>query len=54
MTEEYGFPKNIHDVEAIRLEKLNQQILEEQDRDYYLERRYPAFEIWFCRDVASR
>ena len=47
-------PKNIHDVEAIRLGKLKPTDIKEQDRDYYLERRYPAFGNLVPRDVASR
>ena len=47
-------PKKMEDVEAIRKgTKMPSQIAEE-DRDYYLERRYPAFGNLVPRDVASR
>ena len=47
-------PKKKEDVEAIRKgTKMPSQIAEE-DRDYYLERRYPAFGNLVPRDVASR
>ena len=47
-------PKNHKDVEAIRSGKLKPTDLKEDDRDYYLERRYPAFGNLVPRDVASR
>ncbi|WP_417196682.1 fumarate reductase/succinate dehydrogenase flavoprotein subunit [Bizionia sp.] len=47
-------PKHKKDVEAIRAGKLKPTQLEEADRDYYLERRYPAFGNLVPRDVASR
>ena len=47
-------PKNIEDVEKIRSGKLKPTEIKEQDRDYYLERRYPAFGNLVPRDVASR
>jgi len=47
-------PKKIEDVEAIRSGKLKPTDLKEEDRDYYLERRYPAFGNLVPRDVASR
>ena len=47
-------PKNIEDVKAIREGKLSPTQLKEEDRDYYLERRYPAFGNLVPRDVASR
>jgi succinate dehydrogenase / fumarate reductase, flavoprotein subunit len=47
-------PKRIEDVEAIRSGKLKPTDLKEEDRDYYLERRYPAFGNLVPRDVASR
>lgn len=47
-------PKRKEDVEAIRAGKLNPNQLKEEDRDYYLERRYPAFGNLVPRDVASR
>ena len=47
-------PKNIDDVEKIRSGTLKPTEIKEQDRDYYLERRYPAFGNLVPRDVASR
>ena len=47
-------PKNIDDVEKIRSGKLSPTEIKERDRDYYLERRYPAFGNLVPRDVASR
>ena len=47
-------PKNIEDVLAIREGKLKPTDLSEDQRDYYLERRYPAFGNLVPRDVASR
>ncbi|WP_420571587.1 fumarate reductase/succinate dehydrogenase flavoprotein subunit [Kordia sp.] len=47
-------PKNKKDVEAIRNKTLKPTDLKEEDRDYYLERRYPAFGNLVPRDVASR
>ena len=47
-------PKKIEDVKAIREGKLKPTELSEEDRDYYLERRYPAFGNLVPRDVASR
>ena len=47
-------PKHQKDVEAIRSGKLKPTDLKEDDRDYYLERRYPAFGNLVPRDVASR
>jgi succinate dehydrogenase / fumarate reductase, flavoprotein subunit len=47
-------PKRKEDVEAIRLGKLKPENLKEEDRDYYLERRYPSFGNLVPRDVASR
>ncbi|MDP6907877.1 MAG: fumarate reductase/succinate dehydrogenase flavoprotein subunit [Flavobacteriales bacterium] len=47
-------PKKKEDVEAIRSGKLKPTELKEEDRDYYLERRYPAFGNLVPRDVASR
>jgi len=47
-------PKNIEDAQAIREGKLKPTELAEADRDYYLERRYPAFGNLVPRDVASR
>ncbi|MDT0555404.1 fumarate reductase/succinate dehydrogenase flavoprotein subunit [Patiriisocius hiemis] len=47
-------PKKKEDAEAIRAGKLRPTELKEEDRDYYLERRYPAFGNLVPRDVASR
>ena len=47
-------PKKKEDAEAIRAGKLKPTDLAEADRDYYLERRYPAFGNLVPRDVASR
>ena len=47
-------PKKKEDAEAIRAGKLKPTDLKEEDRDYYLERRYPAFGNLVPRDVASR
>ncbi|MGS2725827.1 fumarate reductase/succinate dehydrogenase flavoprotein subunit [Psychroserpens sp. BH13MA-6] len=47
-------PKKKEDVEAIRAGKLKPTEIAEEDRDYYLERRYPAFGNLVPRDVASR
>jgi succinate dehydrogenase / fumarate reductase flavoprotein subunit len=47
-------PKHKKDVEAIRGGSLKPTQLAEDDRDYYLERRYPAFGNLVPRDVASR
>ena len=47
-------PKNMEDVLAIREGKLKPTDLSEDQRDYYLERRYPAFGNLVPRDVASR
>jgi len=47
-------PKHMKDVEAIKAGTLKPRDLAEEDRDYYLERRYPAFGNLVPRDVASR
>ena len=47
-------PKNIEDAKSIREGKLNPTEIKEENRDYYLERRYPAFGNLVPRDVASR
>ena len=47
-------PKKKEDAEAIRAKKLKPNDIAEEDRDYYLERRYPAFGNLVPRDVASR
>lgn len=47
-------PKNKEDAEALRNKTKKPSDLAEEDRDYYLERRYPAFGNLVPRDVASR
>lgn len=47
-------PKNKEDAAAIREGKLKPTQLKEEDRDYFLERKYPAFGNLVPRDVASR
>jgi succinate dehydrogenase / fumarate reductase flavoprotein subunit len=47
-------PKKKEDAKAIRDGRLKPTDLAEEDRDYYLERRYPAFGNLVPRDVASR
>ncbi|SFJ00794.1 succinate dehydrogenase subunit A [Kaistella treverensis] len=47
-------PKNIEDAVAIREGKLKPENIPAENRDYYLERRYPAFGNLVPRDVASR
>jgi len=47
-------PKKLEDVKAVREGKLKPTEIAEEDRDYYLERRYPAFGNLVPRDVASR
>lgn len=47
-------PKNMEDVMAIREGRKKPVDLSADERDYYLERRYPAFGNLVPRDVASR
>ncbi|NND09377.1 MAG: fumarate reductase/succinate dehydrogenase flavoprotein subunit [Saprospiraceae bacterium] len=47
-------PKEKEDVDAIRNGNTRPEDLPEEKRDYYLERRYPAFGNLVPRDVASR
>jgi len=47
-------PKSKEDVEAIKNGSKRPVELSEEERDYYLERRYPAFGNLVPRDVASR
>jgi succinate dehydrogenase / fumarate reductase flavoprotein subunit len=47
-------PAKKEDAEAIRAGKLKPTQIAEENRDYYLERRYPAFGNLVPRDVASR
>ena len=47
-------PKKKEDAEAIRRGEKGPNDIPEEERDYYLERRYPAFGNLVPRDVASR
>ena len=47
-------PAKLEDAEAVRQGALKPTDIPEADRDYYLERRYPAFGNLVPRDVASR
>ena len=47
-------PKKLEDVKALRAGTKQPSDIAEEDRDYYLERRYPAFGNLVPRDVASR
>jgi succinate dehydrogenase / fumarate reductase, flavoprotein subunit len=47
-------PKKKEDVEKLRNGGIKPKDIAEEDRDYYLERRYPAFGNLVPRDVASR
>jgi succinate dehydrogenase / fumarate reductase flavoprotein subunit len=47
-------PKSIEDAEAIRKGIKSPKDIEEKDRDYFLERKYPSFGNLVPRDVASR
>lgn len=47
-------PKLKEDAEAIRAGKLKPEDIPDENRDFYLERRYPAFGNLVPRDVASR
>ena len=47
-------PKTVEDAQAIQRGEKRAEDLAEEDRDYYLERRYPAFGNLVPRDVASR
>ena len=47
-------PAKLEDAKAIREGKLKPTAIAEADRDYYLERRYPAFGNLVPRDIASR
>lgn len=46
--------KEKEDAEAIRAGQLKPTQIVEEERDYFLERRYPAFGNLVPRDVASR
>jgi succinate dehydrogenase / fumarate reductase flavoprotein subunit len=47
-------PKNMEDAKKIQKGELRPNDISEENRDYYLERRYPAFGNLVPRDVASR
>lgn len=47
-------PKKLEDAQAIRERRLRPNDIKEEDRDYYLERRYPSYGNLVPRDVASR
>ena len=47
-------PKKKEDAQKIQRGELKPTEIKEEDRDYYLERRYPAFGNLVPRDVASR
>ena len=47
-------PKKMEDVLRLRKHEIKASQIPEEDRDYYLERRYPAFGNLVPRDVASR
>lgn len=47
-------PKSREDAKAIREGKKRAEDIKEEDRDYYLERKYPSFGNLCPRDIASR
>ncbi len=47
-------PKKIEDAKALQAGTLHPNDIPDEDRDFYLERRYPAFGNLVPRDVASR
>ena len=47
-------PKKIEDAQALQQGKKKANDIPDEDRDFYLERRYPAFGNLVPRDVASR
>ncbi|MEE0972645.1 MAG: fumarate reductase/succinate dehydrogenase flavoprotein subunit [Paludibacteraceae bacterium] len=47
-------PKKLEDAKKLQAGTLKGRDIPEEDRDYYLERRYPAFGNLVPRDVASR
>ncbi|MDQ2795184.1 MAG: fumarate reductase/succinate dehydrogenase flavoprotein subunit [Bacteroidota bacterium] len=47
-------PKTVELAERVRKNEIKPQDLSEDDRDYFLERKYPAFGNLVPRDVASR
>jgi succinate dehydrogenase / fumarate reductase flavoprotein subunit len=47
-------PKTIETAEKLRKKQISPPEIKEEDRDYYLERKYPSFGNLVPRDVASR
>ena len=47
-------PKKLEDAQRLQRGEIKGKDIPEEDRDYYLERRYPAFGNLVPRDVASR
>ncbi|MCX7696242.1 MAG: fumarate reductase/succinate dehydrogenase flavoprotein subunit [Bacteroidales bacterium] len=47
-------PKKLEDAEKLRRREISPNDIPEEDRDYYLERRYPAYGNLVPRDIASR
>jgi len=47
-------PKKLEDAKKLQAGEMQGSDIDEEDRDYYLERRYPAFGNLVPRDVASR
>ena len=47
-------PKNIEDAERLRKGEIRPNDIKDEDRDFYLERRYPSYGNLVPRDVASR
>ncbi len=47
-------PKKLEDAKKLQKGELNPNDIPDEDRDFYLERRYPAFGNLVPRDVASR
>ena len=47
-------PKKLEDAQKLQKGELNPNDIPDEDRDFYLERRYPAFGNLVPRDVASR
>lgn len=47
-------PKKLEDAKRLQRREIKAKDIPEEDRDYYLERRYPAFGNLVPRDVASR
>ncbi|NDV80610.1 fumarate reductase/succinate dehydrogenase flavoprotein subunit [Bacteroides sp. 51] len=47
-------PKKLEDAKALQAGKMKATDIPDEDRDFYLERRYPAFGNLVPRDVASR